>query len=101
MKGNKPAIKMLPECSVVGCYQQAQMEPDFSQPPKHYYEPSKRRYHEPDGSVTPGGDLTSTISYPDKPHSSGCCYFHLKKKLGLFIKSYPLSGNRTKEIWDS
>ena len=100
MKGNKPAIMLLPQCSVAGCQQQAFMVPNHDKPPVHYYEPSKRRYHEPDGSVTPGGDLTSTISYQDEEHRSGCCYFHMKKHLGLFSKEYPMFGNRTKDAID-
>jgi len=94
---SKPPTALRPRCSLTGCNQQALMVPDYSKPPVHYYEPSKRRYTEPDGSVTPGGDITSTICYHNVKHESGCCYFHLKSSQELFTRAYPMFGNRTKE----
>gem|GEM_PF-2778514 len=35
--------------------------------------------------------------FPIEPHESGLCYYHLKKKEGLFDKRYPLARRTTNE----
>ena len=83
-------FKPCPPCKHKGCQQQTYFIPDFTQPPRVYKEPSRRSYKEADGTFTQGGELTSTISYPTKAHTSGLCYFHLKQSLSLFELKYPL-----------
>lgn len=54
------------------CNQAAVIIPDFSQPPRYYKQ-------EPTSSGP-----SYTIAYPEKPHPSKLCYYHLKQHLGYF-----------------
>jgi hypothetical protein len=86
----RAAANSLPKCSTPGCDQQPYMVPDFTAQPRVHKEPSKRNYRESDGMLTTGGDLTSTVSYPLKPHKSGKCYYCLKVAENYFHAKFPL-----------